>query len=118
MKVPGLAVTILAILVAGSVQAQKIPASQIDPVFETPAALVPQNRIDELVFAHWKQVGVEPSRLCSDAVFMRRAYLDVIGTLPTAAEAQKFLADPDPHKRSVLIDELLERDEFRSEERR
>jgi hypothetical protein len=81
-------------------------------VFESTSPLVAQNKIDELEFAHWRQMGVLPARLSSDAVFVRRAYLDVIGTLPTAAEAQRFLADPDPKKRSRLIDELLERDEF------
>ena len=51
--------------------------------------------------------------LCSDAVFVRRAYLDVIGTLPTAKEARDFIQDPDTkNKRRLLIDRLLERDEF------
>jgi hypothetical protein len=51
--------------------------------------------------------------LCSDAVFVRRAYLDVIGTLPTAEEAREFIRDPDTkNKRRALIDRLLERDEF------
>ena len=51
--------------------------------------------------------------LCSDAVFVRRVYLDVIGTLPTAKEASEFIQDPDTkHKRRMLIDRLLERDEF------
>jgi len=51
--------------------------------------------------------------LCSDAVFVRRAYLDVIGTLPTAQEARDFIQDPDtPNKRRLLIDRLLARDEF------
>ena len=43
---------------------------------------------------------------------MRRAYLDVIGTLPTAKEASQFLEDQDPKKRSALIDRLLDRPEF------
>ena len=51
--------------------------------------------------------------LCSDAVFVRRVYLDVIGTLPTAKEAREFIQDPDTkNKRRRLIDRLLERDEF------
>ena len=51
--------------------------------------------------------------LCSDAVFVRRAYLDVLGTLPTAKEARDFIQDPDTkNKRRLLIDRLLERDEF------
>jgi len=99
------------LLAAGVVPAQK-SAPKVDPIFESAAPLTPQNQIDELVFAHWKQLHVEPARLCSDAVFVRRAYLDVIGTLPTEDEAQKFLASTDPKKRGALIDELLERDEF------
>jgi len=70
------------------------------------------NPIDELVFAKLKQLGLSPSQLCSDHVFLRRVYLDVIGTLPTADEARTFLADSDPQKRSKLIDHLLQRDEF------
>ncbi|OFW07396.1 MAG: hypothetical protein A3H96_05335 [Acidobacteria bacterium RIFCSPLOWO2_02_FULL_67_36] len=49
---------------------------------------------------------------CSDAVFLRRAYLDVIGTLPTAEEARAFLTDRQADKRRALIDRLLERDEY------
>jgi hypothetical protein len=45
-------------------------------------------------------------------VFVRRVYLDVIGTLPTAQEASDFIQSPKPDKRSELIDRLLERDEF------
>jgi len=82
-------------------------------VFEVPGALAPpQGRIDELVFARWKQLGIQPASLSSDAVFLRRAYLDTIGTLPTAPEAVAFLNSHDPHKRATLIDTLLEREEF------
>jgi hypothetical protein len=58
------------------------------------------------------QDGDIPANLCSDAVFVRRAFLDVIGTLPGPQETFQFLADRDPNKRSALIDRLLERDEF------
>ncbi len=68
--------------------------------FETPADLTPQGKIDELVFASLKRLGIRPANLCSDGVFVRRVYLDVIGTLPTAEEARQFLADHDPNKRS------------------
>jgi hypothetical protein len=56
--------------------------------------------------------GIEPAERASDDVFLRRVYLDTIGTLPTAKEAAAFLADPHPRKRAALIDQLLERDEF------
>ena len=80
--------------------------------FETAAALTPQNKIDEIVFARLQELNIAPARLCSDPVFVRRVYLDVIGTLPTAAEAQQFILDRSPDKRRVLIDRLLARDEF------
>ncbi|MEI7851569.1 MAG: DUF1553 domain-containing protein [Kiritimatiellales bacterium] len=73
---------------------------------------VPQNRIDQLVFAKQAEAGFPPSELCSDAVFIRRVYLDVIGTLPTAKEVREFLASNIPDKRRLLIDYVLERDEF------
>lgn len=93
---------------AGSAAAA--PAQQSP--FESAVAPTPRNRIDDLVFARLKSLGIQPARLCSDAVFVRRAYLDVIGTLPTLEETRAFLADQDPDKRSALIDRLLERDEF------
>lgn len=70
------------------------------------------SRLDELVVARLKKQGIPPSARCSDEVFLRRVYLDVIGTLPTSAEVRKFLSDPAPDKRAKLIDELLERDEY------
>jgi hypothetical protein len=88
------------------------PEEAFVSTFESRVELTPQNKIDDFVFAKLKQTGIQPANLCSDAVFLRRAYLDVIGTLPTAQEANQFLRDGDPHKRSALIDRLLERPEF------
>jgi hypothetical protein len=78
----------------------------------SPALAVPPSRIDALVFAKLKKLGIQPAPLSSDAVFVRRVYFDAIGTLPTADEVRSFLADPDPLKRNKLVDRLLERDEF------
>jgi hypothetical protein len=80
--------------------------------FESPAALTPQGKIDELVFARLQELSIAPAHLCSDPVFVRRVYLDVTGTLPTAAEAQQFILDASPDKRRALIDRLLARDEY------
>ncbi|HUT90987.1 MAG TPA: DUF1553 domain-containing protein [Thermoguttaceae bacterium] len=80
--------------------------------FEVKGDVTPQGKIDELVFAKLKELKIEPANLCSDAVFLRRAYLDAIGTLPTIDEAEKFLEDKNPDKRAALIDRLLERPEF------
>ncbi len=65
-----------------------------------------------MVLARLQQLEIKPAETCSDAVFVRRAFLDVIGTLPTAAEVRQFLQDRQPDKRRVLIDQLLARDEF------
>jgi hypothetical protein len=80
--------------------------------FESRADLAPQGKIDELVFGRLAKLGIQPARFCSDEVFVRRVYLDVIGTLPTSQEAWQFLKDRDPDKRRVLIDRLLGRNEF------
>jgi hypothetical protein len=69
------------------------------------------SRIDELVFGKLKEKGITPAAPCSDSVFIRRVYLDVIGSLPTALEVTRFLEDKAPDKREKLIDRLLERKE-------
>lgn len=81
-------------------------------VYEGPAALAPQTKIDELVLSKLKQLGIQPAALCSEEVFVRRVYLDAIGTLPTVQEARQFLDDKDPKKRRALVDHLLGRKEF------
>ena len=70
------------------------------------------NKLDRLVFAKLKAHKIQPSGQSGDAVFLRRAYLDALGILPTAEEARAFLADPDPDRRSKLVDRLLARPEF------
>lgn len=72
----------------------------------------PSHRGDTLVFKRLSELGMEPAALCSDAVFHRRVYLDVIGTLPTAVETRAFLSDKSPGKRAKLIDRLMNREEF------
>ena len=72
-------------------------------VFEAPGAPAPESQLDELVFAKLSSLNIQPV-LCSDAVFVRRAYLDVIGTLPTAKEAREFIQDPDTKNKRRLLD--------------
>jgi len=101
-------VAAIALAVVMAVTATAAPPT----LFESTAALAPANPIDEHVAAGLEKAGIQPARLCSDAAFLRRAYLDVIGTLPTAEEARAFLDRSDPDKRARLIDRLLERGEF------
>jgi hypothetical protein len=104
-----LVVLAAALLAAGSGAAA--PETVSEP-FEIAAAPVPVGRLDKLVFAELARLKVHPV-LCSDAVFVRRAFLDVTGTLPTAKEARDFIQDPDSkNKRRLLIDRLLERPEY------
>src|SRR5262249_18866007 len=70
------------------------------------------NFIDLLVLKKLARLNLPPSQLCSDSEFIRRAYLDAAGILPTPAEVGKFLADRSADKRDRLIDALLARDEF------
>ena len=100
------------ILVLATVSVGMSMAQPQHGIFESQAEPTVQNRIDDILFAHWKKSGIEPANLCSDSVFVRRAYLDVIGTLPTADEVTSFLADKTPDKRSRLIELMLEREEF------
>lgn len=70
------------------------------------------NFIDGLVDARLKKLNIHPSGLCSDADFLRRAHLDIVGTLPTVEESRAFLKDGSKDKRSKLVDSLLNRPEY------
>jgi hypothetical protein len=68
--------------------------------------------IDAEVQAAWKREKITPAGRADDATFLRRVYLDLAGTLPTAEEAREFLQDADPNKRALLIDRLLDDPRF------
>jgi len=72
------------------------------------------NRIDTLVMANLRKQGIPPAGICNDQVFLRRAYLDVTGTLPEPQEIRKFFNNPSPsiRKRTALIHSLLQSDDF------
>lgn len=94
-----LAAVCLASLVAPAAYAQSV-------------GVAPRSRIDELVDTRLSRARLAPAPRSSDAVFLRRVYIDVLGAIPTAAEARAFLGDASADKRRRLVDELLERDQF------
>ena len=80
--------------------------------YKFPSELPEYNYVDQLVDAKLKKLRIIPSPLCSDEAFLRRAYADVIGLLPTREEHDRFMADASSNKREKLVDELLGRKEF------
>jgi len=68
--------------------------------------------VDQFTHKKWKELGIVPSELCADEQFIRRAYLDITGTLPRPDQVKAFLANTDAAKRDKLIDELLETPEY------
>jgi hypothetical protein len=70
--------------------------------------------VDRLLRQQWRRLGIEPSPPADDATFLRRASLDICGTIPTPGEVRAYLADTCPDKRARLIDRLLDRPEYAS----
>ncbi len=82
-----------------------------DLEFQSPK-IAENNYVDTLINQKLGKLRIAPSGLCSDEVFLRRAYLDIIGLLPTAEEYTRFISNEEKDKRSKLVDELLGRKEF------
>ena len=93
----------------GHVAVSRITLPRPGITFPRPAEA---NFVDKHVWDKLARLGIPPSGPADDAEFLRRVYLDTIGTLPTAAEAKAFLQDAAPNKRAKLIDALLERPEY------
>ena len=72
------------------------------------------NFIDPYVNAKLEKRKILPSELCTDAEYVRRVYLDVTGLIPTPAQADAFLQDPEPSrdKREHLVDHLIGSPEY------
>lgn len=97
-----------------TVTAVAAPAAAPPPgaPFEAKTYQVPQSRIDDFILARLAKEKRTLANPCSDAVFVRRIHLDLIGTLPTADEVAAFLDDPAMDKRARLIEQLFLRSEF------
>jgi hypothetical protein len=110
----GACTLLLVVLLAGSVHARSASHGPGFAQFESQKRRsgTGRHRIDSLVMTSLRKRGIEPAPLCSDQVFVRRVYLDVIGTLPEPQVVRRFLEVNRPGRRAVLIDTLLEREEF------
>jgi hypothetical protein len=71
-----------------------------------------QTLVDQHTLKKWKDLGLLPSDLCTDAEFIRRVSLDLTGTLPTPGQVTAFVEDKNPKKRDNLVDQLLESPEY------
>ncbi|MBI3854691.1 MAG: DUF1549 domain-containing protein, partial [Planctomycetes bacterium] len=122
-------VTVLGVTDSGKVKAKREGASTVRAHFMDKVAVtaftVPhrreldpalyaarQNVLDGPLFEKLAELRIPPSPGCSDEEFLRRACLDTIGTLPSAAEAAAFLDDKAADKRTKAVDSLFERPEF------
>ena len=105
MRRPIYALVILTTLFFG----MKLSAAGKDPLHPYESALwaAPATEIDTIVTHNLKAGGFALRTPASDPVFLRRVYIDLIGAMPTRQEAESFLADKDPDKRSKLIERLL-----------
>jgi hypothetical protein len=104
-------------VVSGWFASRIVVATITVPLAQTVAAdaftSVPRrNFIDDLVLAKLKRLNLPPSPRAGDAEFLRRAFIDTIGMLPTVDETRAFLADAATDKRDRLVDSLLARPEF------
>jgi len=70
--------------------------------------------VDEHVGRTLELLGIQSSELCTDAEFLRRACVDITGSIPSPEEAESFLSDSEPRKRENLVDRLLERPGYAS----
>lgn len=88
-----------------------VPVAVLRPVSDRSGDAYPQltarTEIDRLIANKLQKLGIIPSEVCTDAEFLRRASLDIAGTLPTVGQVEAFLTDTNPDKRQQKIDELL-----------
>jgi hypothetical protein len=85
-----------------------VRGERTSPVKSASDALALTARIDAVLAARWTEAKVHPAAAADDGEFLRRVSLDLIGKIPTAAEARDFLDDPSPSKRLALVERLLD----------
>lgn len=99
-------------LLAACAPPRAAPPPAVSKVSSAPAASKDAGRlssaqIDAALRDAWTKAGLTPAPRCDDATFLRRAYVDVVGTVPPSDVTTAFLADPAPDKRAKLVETLL-----------
>ena len=87
-------------------------ATTVENAYESSATFEPTGDLDVHVLAALRARGIEPAHRCSDGVFLRRVYVDLLGTLPEPTESIEFLQSEAPDRRAQLVESLLEREAF------
>ncbi len=100
-------------LPTGAAKTEHIEMAPVDPM-KRDEALRSAARIDRIVEAHLAKNGKTPNAASSDSEFLRRVYLDVTGTIPSAKQAGTFLAIRGESKRVITIDSLLNKPGYAS----
>jgi hypothetical protein len=108
-EAPGAVAVMATLMGAVDVFTALVPRAEAIPKYPPIQA---DNFIDPLVFGRLRRLNILPSEVADDAEYLRRVYLDIIGTLPTPAEARRFLRHARPDRRARLVNELLQRPEF------
>jgi hypothetical protein len=111
LRIVGAGLLLIGLGVAGSARAAEFPSGP-DAFARVPKPRPKDLRevvetIDRLIARGWEAAHVEPAAPAPDAEFLRRAYLDVTGTIPSASDVRAFLDDPAPEKRRELVERLL-----------
>ncbi len=86
--------------------------TQDDVLLVPPQQMPRKNIIDDLIFNKMAAVGIQSAPVCTDEEFIRRAYLDLTGRIPSAEDVVNFLKDQNPIKRDILLDKLVYSQEF------
>ncbi len=94
----------------GKAEAQKAARAQQPPTLQE--TLAASKTIDQYLETFYREHKVQPNPRAEDEAFLRRAYLDIVGRIPTLKETLDFLGDKSPTKRSKLIDRLLDSEGF------
>ncbi|MFN6149539.1 MAG: DUF1549 and DUF1553 domain-containing protein [Planctomyces sp.] len=111
LVLPALALQSLhGVLLADEVVADEVVAGK--PAAAAGAEVSLGEFIDQQIRQGWTDNEIEASPLASDEEWVRRVYLDLVGRIPTLTEAREFLADKNPRKRAMLVDALLENEDY------